>query len=238
MTLRGSGLAAGSRVTALDDVPLLEGLSAGEMAVLDGLLEERSYPQDVEIIQEEQPGEVVYIVVTGSVKIHLEQSDGTEVILAILSADEVVGEMSLVDSLSRSATVATLEPTTVLAMSRESFHQCLDAFPRMAYNLQGLLSRRLRLANTHIEALASLDVAGRVARHLLALAVEYGHEVPEGTVIPIPLVQSDLAALVGASRVRVNQILGNFRRRRYISVDRFLHLITVLEHEALRKRCR
>jgi CRP/FNR family transcriptional regulator, cyclic AMP receptor protein len=146
--------------------------------------------------------------------------------------------MSLVDSLGRSATVATLEESHLAWMDREEFWECLRMMPRLVYNLHGLLAQRVRLSNTHIEALGSLDVAGRVARHLLALATEYGREVEGGTAIPIPLVQSDLAAMVGASRVRVNQVLGNFRRRRFISVDRATHQITVHDPEALRKRCR
>ena len=64
---------------------------------------------------------------------------------------------------------------------------------------------RLRLANAHVRALAAVDVTGRIDAQLLALAREYGESSPEGgTLIPLPLTQSDLAALVGASRVRVN----------------------------------
>jgi CRP/FNR family cyclic AMP-dependent transcriptional regulator len=105
-------------------------------------------------------------------------------------------------------------------------------------NLADVLSRRLRLANAHLLSLATLDVPGRVASQLLALAHEYGEEVPEGGArIPIRLIQADLAALVGASRVRVNQALGYFRKRQAISVDKDGH-ITVLDADVLSRRAR
>lgn len=220
---------------SLATVPLFEGLDRDELAHLEGILHPRTIARGADIILEEQPGEVAYILVSGSVKVHVLQRDGTEVILAILRAGEVVGEMSLVDSLGRSATVETLEETRVLWLDRESFWHCLRTMPAMTYRLVEILSRRLRLADTHIEALASLSVSGRVARHVLALAREYGEPAPDGVRIPIPLTQSDLAAMVGASRARVNQSLGTFRRRGFIAVDGS-HRITVLDVEALADR--
>jgi CRP-like cAMP-binding protein len=220
---------------SLANVPLFRGLDREELAVLEDLLHPRTIPRGAGIILEEQPGEVAYILLSGSVKIHMLQRDGSEVILAVLRAGEVVGEMSLVDSLGRSASVETLEETRLLWMDRESFRRCLETMPAMTYNLVELMSRRLRLADTHIESLASLSVSGRVARHLLALAAEYGEPGPDGVVIPIPLTQSDLAGMVGASRARVNQSVGTFRRRGEVSVDR-AHRITVRDADALARR--
>ncbi len=93
------------------------------------------------------------------------------------------------------------------------------------------------MANAHLLSVATLDVPGRVASQLLALTREYGEETPEGLRVPIKLTQSDLAALVGASRVRVNQALGYYRKRRNISIDRD-HRITVHDEEALARRAR
>ena len=101
-----------------------------------------------------------------------------------------------------------------------------------------MLSRRVRLADAHLLSVAALDVSGRVASQLLALAQEYGEEAPEGGVrIPVRLTQADLAALVGASRGRVNQALGFFRKRDAVSIGAD-HLITVLDADALARRAR
>ena len=84
----------------------------------------------------------------------------------------------------------------------------------MTFNLAGILSRRLRLSNAHVVALATLDIERRLADQLLTLAEEYGEATPDGGCrIPFRLTQGDLAALVGASRVRVNQILVGWKQR-------------------------
>jgi CRP/FNR family cyclic AMP-dependent transcriptional regulator len=96
-----------------------------------------------------------------------------------------------------------------------------------------LLARRLRLANAQLQAMATLDVHGRVARQLLALADELGEEVTDGGVrIPLRITQSDLAALVGATRVRVNEVLVGFTRRRHVAVD-LHHRITIRDRAEL-----
>jgi CRP-like cAMP-binding protein len=180
----------------------------------------------------------VYVLLEGSVKVELLRPEGTEVIRAVLGPGEVVGEMSLADSLGRSAGVKTLEETTLLCMDRVTFLTSVEEAPALARNLANLLSRRLRLANAHVRSLAALDVPGRVAAQLLALAKEYGEPSPEGgTLIPLPLTQSDLAALVGASRVRVNQAMTFFKRRGWISVGAD-HRIIVHDLDSLAHRAR
>jgi CRP/FNR family cyclic AMP-dependent transcriptional regulator len=93
------------------------------------------------------------------------------------------------------------------------------------------------MANAHLLSMAALDVPGRVASQHLAPAREYGEETPEGARVPIKLTQSDLASLVGASRARVNQVLGFFRKRNATSFDRDGR-ITVLDTNALARRAR
>jgi CRP/FNR family cyclic AMP-dependent transcriptional regulator len=194
-------------------------------------------PTGTEIITASQPGEFAYIILEGSVKVHLSQLDGSDVILTILGTGDSVGEMSLVDSLDRSASVTTLEPCTFLLIKRASFWATLREVPTLTYNLVNVLSRRLRLANLHTQSLVQLDVYGRVAGQLLAFAREYGEVAPNGDVlIPLRLTQSDLASMVGASRVRVNQALGFYKQRNYLSVNQKRH-IRIHDAAALRRRC-
>jgi CRP/FNR family transcriptional regulator, cyclic AMP receptor protein len=122
-------------------------------------------------------------------------------------------------------------------MDRATFTDCLQTMPVIAHNMVGSLSRRLRLANAHIESLSTEDVSARVARQLLALAQEYGEPSTDGSlVIPLRLTQADLAGLIGATRVRVNQVLVSFKEHNYISVDHD-YRITVYDREALAVEC-
>ena len=163
-----------SRPGVLASIPIFEGLSGEQLARLSSLLHARDYPAGTTVISMEQPGEAAYIVLDGTVKIRLEQHDGTELLLGIMRTGEIVGEMSLIDNLGRSASVVTMEDSYLAAMPRSVFWECLRTMPGMTYNLVGILSRRLRLANAQVQSLADQDVTGRVARQLLALAEEFG----------------------------------------------------------------
>jgi CRP/FNR family transcriptional regulator, cyclic AMP receptor protein len=237
MTRRRAPEATGY-AASLAEMPLFRGLTATQLSNLESLMHRKTFPAGTEIITADQPGEIAYVILEGSVKVCAERPRGVEVILVILGPGEIVGEMSLADSLGRSASVVTIEESTLLWMDRATFWTSLRELPTMTYNLVGILSRRLRLANVHAQSLASLDVYGRVASQLLAFAQEYGQAAPDGgTLIPFRLTQGDLASLVGASRVRVNQALSYFRKHNYISVDRN-HLTVIHDPDALARRCR
>jgi CRP/FNR family cyclic AMP-dependent transcriptional regulator len=226
----------------IEDIPLFEGLTAQEDAQVRGFMRRRNVAAATTLMMVDQPADVLYIVLTGTVKIHVEQADGSAVILAILGPGTVVGEMSIIESLGtgsagRSATVVTLEESTLGWIDRTAFQACLETMPVLAINLLRILARRLRLANAQIQSLAAQDVFGRVARQLLAFGQEYGETIAEGTIrIPLRLTQSDLASLVGASRVRVNQVLVHYQQRNYISIAQNFH-ITIHNAAALAQRC-
>jgi CRP/FNR family cyclic AMP-dependent transcriptional regulator len=222
---------------ALARIPLFEGIPRSEITRLLGQLHEKSFPAGTNILIAEQPGEAVYVIVTGSVKVHAVRPDGTEVVLAVLGAGEILGEMSAADSLGRSASVVTLEETDLLWMDRRTFRASVDSSTILARNFGEILSKRVRLANARLISLASLDVPGRVASELLSLAREYGQVTPEGVRIPMRLTQANLAALVGASRVSVNQALGQFRKRDLISIGKDGRVI-LRDEETLSRRAR
>lgn len=209
---------------ALALIPLFRGLPPERLKRLSETLRKKSVPAGTNMITADQPGEVVYVLLEGTVKILIEQFDGREVILAFLGAGDTVGEMSLVDSSGRSANVMTMERCTFLWMDRNAFQELLRNTPEFAQNLVRMLSSRLRMANEQIQSLSSLDVAGRLARQLLAFAERYGESTPEGTKIGLRLTQTDLAELVGASRERVNQVMVDFRQKGYLTVDSSHHI--------------
>jgi CRP/FNR family transcriptional regulator, cyclic AMP receptor protein len=221
----------------LSGIPLFQGLGETQLAWIAQRAHRRVFPAGKDIMTVEQPGEAVYIILLGTVKIHVEQDDGRDVILSILGAGDTLGEMSLIDNVGRSASVVTLEDTLVLWMDKPSFNQILQDFPPVALNLVRILSARIRLSDELIKSLATLDVYGRVARELLAFAEKYGKSgAGEATLIPIHLTQGDIADLVGASRKRVNQVMVFFREQEFISLN-VAGKIVVLNRAALAKYC-
>jgi len=223
---------------ALAEVSLFRGLTPAQLTWVRQRVHLRTFVSGTTIMTAEQPGEVVYFILRGTVKIHIEQVDGMDVILAIIGAGDTVGEMSMLDSVGRSASAITLEETTILWMDNATFRDMLTTIPTVALNLTRVLANRVRLANEQIQSLANLDVYGRVARQLLAFADKYGEENVEGDVtIPLRLTQTDLADLVGASRKRVNQVIVSFKKQGLISIDGDYH-VTVHQREPLVRFCK
>lgn len=223
---------------ALQRFPMFANLSLEQLDAVAARTRERLVPAGTVVIAQEGPGDAVFLIVEGSVKVFRAQAEGGEVILSVLGPGEVVGELSVADPHERWASVATLEDSRVLWMEGDSFRRLLEDVPPARTGLIELLCRRVRLADDRLETLAALDVEGRVACVLLSLARQHGEAKPGGgTRIPIPLTQADVAAMTGASRVRVNQVLAKFRRHGWITLDGRRRM-SVQDALALKSRCR
>jgi CRP/FNR family transcriptional regulator, cyclic AMP receptor protein len=217
----------------LGKLELFRGLSAAELTQVNELLGRTKFPTGAMILTADQPGEIAYIILEGTLKVSTVEANGRELTLALLGPGEIVGELALADRAARSADVTTLEPAVLVWIDRGTFERLRRDIPGITENLLRLLARRLRLANAQLQAMATLDVHGRVARQLLSLADVLGEEGTDGGMrIPLRVTQSDLAALVGATRVRVNEVLVGFTRRHQIAVDR-QHRITILDRAGL-----
>lgn len=220
----------------LADIELFAGLTPSQLEWVAQRAHRRVFEAGRNVLTIEQPGEAVYIILHGTVKIHIEQGE-RDVIVSILGAGDLLGEMSLIDSVGRSASAVTLEDSLMLWMDKVTFNYLLDNFPAVARNLVKILSARVRLSDQLIQALATLDVNGRVARQLLAFAEKYGHPKNDATQIRILLTQSDIADLVGASRKRVNQAMVFFKEQRLIDTDAEGR-IAIRDSEGLARYCR
>ena len=202
----------------LSDIQLFEGLTPAQLDWVSHRAHRRVFPTGKNVMLVEQPGEAVFIILHGTVKVYTEQG-GRDAILSILGSGDLLGEMSLIDSVGRSASVVTLEDSLMLWMDKVTFNYVLDNFPPIARNLVKILSARVRLSDQMIQSLATLDVNGRVARQLLAFAERYGRDTDGMVKIRIALTQSDIADLVGASRKRVNQTMVYFKEEGLVSMD-------------------
>lgn len=173
----------------LESIPLFRGLAGEELAMVAGVLHRTAFASGAAILSTGSPREAVYILVSGTVKIYVEQPGGSDVILAICGAGEVLVDLSDVEGMVHSANAVTLEPSVCLWLEGSLFLDLLQALPVLSFNLMLNTLRRLRLATTQIQSLATQDVSGRVAGCLLALALEsriwaapaerrHGHPLP------------------------------------------------------------
>src|SRR5438045_856680 len=139
-----------SKIGTLKTIPLFKGLPGQDLSKLAPLLHHMTMCAGSNLMSVAEQGEAVYILLGGTVKIHVEQRDGSDVILAILGAGETVGDMDMVDALGRSANVVTLEETELFWMQCAAFQECLQSMPALTLNLMRILTRRLRISNAQV----------------------------------------------------------------------------------------
>jgi CRP/FNR family transcriptional regulator, cyclic AMP receptor protein len=199
----------------LRNIPLFANLSDQELAQVSAEASLKQFPKNKVIISEGEKSDSLYAIVAGKVKVLISDEDGKEIILAILGPGEFFGEMSLIDSQPRSATVITMEASSFNVISHNDFMQCLTSNPDISKTILATMAKRLREADKKIESLALLDVYGRVARTLLELATKEGNKL----VVSQNLSQQDIANMVGASREMVNRILKDLAHGGYIQVE-------------------
>lgn len=195
-------------------VPLFSHLGEQEAARLAEAMRERTYPKKSVILFEDDPGDALFIVARGQVKVVLIGEDGREVILSVLGQGDFFGEMSLLDDEPRSAHVIAMEDSELLILRREDFQRCLEETPRIALGLLRSLSRRLRRADDKIGGLALLDVTGRVARLLIELADE-----GDGVTIHRRITHHTIAQMIGSSRETVSRTMKDLAQRTTILIE-------------------
>lgn len=223
---------------ALAAVPLFSGLTEEQLLLVVKHLRRRSYEERDVIVRRDSPGDALFIIVSGKVKVsYLEEEGEGETIIAVFRAGDFFGELSILDGEGRSADVVALEPTEVLVLSADDFHNILHDVPAITVTLLREIAGRLRRSTSWIRSLSSQDVYGRIAQQLLYLSETHGVDVNGSKRIGLRLTQNDIAGIVGASRESVNKAMGYFKSKGYISVDTTYH-ITVHNIDALEKRCR
>lgn len=214
-------------------VPIFSELDGPDLEKITGLGTIKKFKKGNVIVQEQEAGASLFIIITGKVKVIRTDEDGREVILTILSVGEFFGEMSLLDGMDRSATVVAISKTELFVVHWKEFLDLLHEFPQIATSLLAELARRLRRADAQIKSLSLKDAAGRVANVLIMLADELGmFRKGQVEIDELPL-QQDLANMAGTSRETVSRMLHQFIRDGQITLDG--NKVIIHNYEAFRK---
>ncbi len=218
-------------------VPLFSALDSEDQAQLFSMMSTVSFRRGEKLFNEGDPGNCLYLLVDGKVKLGHTSSDGRENLIAILGPGEMIGELTLFDPGPRSGTATAVAPTEMLQLDHTALMDFVDTRPELAKHMLKALAQRLRRTNTALADLVFSDVPGRVAKAVLDLADRFGTASPDGTIhVPHELTQEELAQLVGASRETVNKSLAEFVSRGWIRLEgRGVHLLDV---DRIRRRAR
>ena len=218
----------------LKQVTIFSSLNDTEIRDLMTVAKTRRFRAGEVIFHRDDPGQVLYIIKEGKVKICLISTDGQELSLVVFGKGEYFGEFALLDGLPRSTDAVALENVVCYTVQRSDFHNAIMKNPKIAIQVLEVLVKRLRSTDQQVEDLIFLDVYGRVAKKLLELAETHGMKVEDGTRIDVRLTQQELASMVGASRESVNKVIGYFMDRGVISTDK--HRITIHRLTDLKQR--
>lgn len=214
---------------ALRRSPLFQGILPDDLGRLARQMAGRRYRRNEVIFHEGDPGESLHVVVVGRVKITRESMEGDEAIVATVGPGDTFGELVLLDGAARSATATAIEPTETLTMTRQAFSSLVDGSDPFRWQLLGGIAHRLRRLTDQLAEVHFLDLTGRLALQLTRLAEEAAPGQAGNIELRPTLTQSDLAAMVGGTRQRVNQILGDFANEGLVAHDGGRLIVTDLE---------
>jgi CRP-like cAMP-binding protein len=208
-------------IEALERIQLFSGLAPTDLVRLAEGLRTRRFRRGEVLFHQGDPGDSLFIVSSGAVKIVLPSEEGDEAILTSIRPGSFFGELALLDGAPRSATAVAMEPTETLVLRREAFRALIDTSAEARDALLAALAGELRRLTAHVEELHFLDMTGRLAALLARLAQESGIPADDGSIrLDRPFTQGDLAAMIGATRQSVNKLLGMFVDDGLLRVDR------------------
>ena len=199
-------------------------------------LETVRFPRGTTIFNEGEPGDRLYIIIDGKVKLARHSSDGRENLLTIMGPSDMFGELSIFDPGPRTSAAVCVTEVTAASMNSDLLHRWIDDHPDISAQLLRMLARRLRRTNNSLADLIFTDVPGRVAKALLQLANRFGTQEGANLRVTHDLTQEEIAQLVGASRETVNKALAEFAHRGWIRLEG--KSVVICDTERLARRAR
>lgn len=185
----------------LGNVSLFANLPPSLIEELESMCVSRRYAKNTMLFMEGDENNQLFVIRTGKVSVFLQGEEGKQLILNYMSEGEYFGELSLIDSQPRSASIMTVMDCEFLTLSREKFQECVRRSPELCMSLMQELTTRIRKLTQSVKDLALLDVYGRVA-HTLEKMCDENKTISN----PKPTHQ-DIANMVGSSREMVSRIM-------------------------------
>ena len=215
---------------------IFQGVDSEAVNNLIEQMETVRFPRGTTIFDEGEPGDRLYIITAGKIKLARHAPDGRENLLTVMGPSDMFGELSIFDPGPRTSSAVCVTEVQAATMNSDMLQKWVKDHPSIAQQLLRVLARRLRRTNANLADLIFTDVPGRVAKTLLQLANRFGRPATDGILVAHELTQEELAQLVGASRETVNKALATFAHRGWIRLEGKSALIVDTEHLAKRAR--
>ena len=208
--VRDVGLSDQWKTTTLDAMlrraAIFDGMEPGAAKALARQLRRVRFPRDHTVFAQGEPGDRLYIITSGTVKITLRAPGGRENAMAIMGPSDMFGEVSTFDPGPRTSSAITLTDVCAMSMNHAALRACIAERPEIVEQLLAVLARRLRRTDNDLCDLIFTDVPARVAKRLLHLAERFGTRDGDGIRLRYHLGQEELAQLAGTTRPSVNRV--------------------------------
>lgn len=215
---------------------IFQGVDPPAVRALIQEMGEETFPKSTIIFDEGEPGDQLYILIEGKVKLARRASDGRENLLTVMGPSDMFGELSIFDPGPRTSSAICVTDVRTATMDSDMLHAWISEYPAISEQLLRVLARRLRRTNNSLADLIFTDVPGRVAKALLQLANRFGVQEGDALRVVHDLTQEEIAQLVGASRETVNKALAEFAQRGWIRLEGKTVLISDTERLARRAK--
>ena len=217
----------------LKNIPLFSVLNNEQLKEMNCRVIEREYKKGRIIFMEGEPGEAIYFLKEGLIKLSKQTMDGREHILHLVHPGDVFAEVVIFDSGSYPATAEVVEDASVGLIRNKDMCTVISNHADVTLSMLKIMARRLRDAQEKVMNLALNDTARRLALVILGLAEERGVTEANGIVIPVQLTNQELANLIGTSRETVSRIINSFKRSGTLEIER--QQIVLYKKEKLRE---
>jgi len=210
-------------------VPLFADLTPTEIEKLAAASAVEDLRRGDVLFRENDESDRLYVVMDGRIAIAKRSIDNRESVVALMEGGDLFGEMPLFDRIGRSAEARALEVSRVLVIAYGPVREVYQQRPELLWGVVELLAGRLRNMDVALADTVFLDVTGRTAKRLVEMAGDDDE-------FNLPVTQEELAAMVGASRERVNKAIASFVRLGWIAQADRRYRIT--DREQLERRSR
>jgi len=199
--------------------PLFHSLTAAELDDLLAHARVVRYPARAPLFARGDPGGQMIAVISGRVRISLTGPDGHELILNVIEAGQLFGEIAMLDGRDRTADATIVEPAELLIIDRRDFLPFLARHSELAVRLLLTLCERMRTTTDQIEDIFLLPVTARLAKKLLQMAAAHGQPGAGGVKIGARLSQRELGGMLGVSRESINKHLAAWQKAGLVTVE-------------------
>jgi len=199
-------------IDLLKKVPLFSELDERELASIAALASSIEIRKKSIVVQESDPGDSMYVILSGEVKVSTYSVDGREVVLALLGKGSFFGEMSLLDEQPRSANVTTMQDSTFANIRRRDLVPVLMEQPAIALKLLTEVAARLRKTSRVLERISSMDVSHRLYAYLVDHCLRFSQPDQGGRYNTVLPTHQLLADQLSTSRETISRAISQLKK--------------------------